>query len=164
MKPHFQIETAMHEAAHAVALIAMGHPVKEVTIISDSSALGKTFPADGYGVCATDEERAVVALAGLTIEAMISPKDIALRATAEDWIYVERLAAEKDAGWIDRQSEKAAKIAGDNFALIQRIAEELMQRGHLCGDEVSSLIEFPSIEAAKVGAVIPARTKRKDRP
>jgi ATP-dependent Zn protease len=141
--------TAYHEAGHAVIALALGRPVRRVSILPDRERLGvcefgkATFrPSEDWL-----EREILIALGGIAAEARFTG-DYAWDAAARDQQYVHRLAVqragERRADRLQRRLlAKAEHLLADegHWQAVELIAAELMRLGEISGRTARHLFD-----------------------
>src|SRR5713101_6138541 len=137
MEPSHDEAVAYHEAGHAVVALALGRPVRRVSVLPDREQLGHCEFGKGVFRPSEDwlEREILIALGGIAAEARHTG-DYAWDAADRDRQYVRQLAMRR-AG--ERQAERLERrlLAKAEHLLAQEglwravklIAAELLQRG-----------------------------------
>jgi hypothetical protein len=143
-RPHWRI--ALHEAGHAVAHVALGAQVRQVSIRRTGDTGGRCWPADAL----PPWESAIVALSGPAAELFMEdepsdPHRDAVLASADDDIYdfptAQRLADE--AGFdVGDAADAAALLVLERWRAIEAVARALRgaRRGLISGARVCEIV------------------------
>jgi ATP-dependent Zn protease len=141
--------TAYHEAGHAVIAMALGRPVRAVSILPNGDFLGTCHFHKGVFRPSKDwlEQEILIAVAGVAAEA-IHTGEHAWEGATRDFQYARRLAARR-AG--DRQAERLlrrslAKVENlfadeQHWKAVELIAAELLQHGAISGRTAHHLFD-----------------------
>jgi hypothetical protein len=139
--------TAVHEAAHAVAAIRAGLVFKHVTAIPDEfeETEGALHWSDLHttgGMEMSPELLAVVLLAGPCAEARLTNREVdevfSDEEASDDRDAIAELMLSADA-FLSASTEALALVERD-WALIEQIADELLEVDELGYDEVEALV------------------------
>ena len=143
-----QIEkTAYHEAGHAVAHMILGMGMEEVSIIPDGECLGYVRHAKGYKIFNEDNpeeltddwtvlENAFIALyAGPYAESIITG---CLETNTEEFGYIGNIILHCNLTEAENLSliQKAKELINQRWKSVKALAEELMKKKRLSGNEV----------------------------
>lgn len=140
-EPTAEEVTAYHEAGHAVAALALGRPVRSVSIRPDSLRLGNCAFGTGSLRASADEleREALIALGGIAAELLWRGHYDAIGG-AHDLRAVARLTLERAGGRRAERLErrlltKAQHLLGDdaNWRAVERLAAELLARQIVSG-------------------------------
>ena len=147
-KPHDEA-TAYHEAGHAVVALALGRPVRQVSVLADGDFLGTCEFGKGVFRPSEDwlENEILIALGGLAAEARHTG-DYFWDGAGRDRQYVRRLAVQR-AG--ERRAErlerrllaKAEHILAQegHWRAVELIAAELLRCGEISGRTARHLFD-----------------------
>jgi hypothetical protein len=138
--------TAIHEAGHGVAHVALGGQVRQVSVRRAGNTGGRCWPADAL----PPWESAIVALAGPCAELFIEDEPSAAHrdavlASADEDIYdfpvAQRLADEHGFSH-EEAGEAAALLVLDNWKAVEAVARALRgsRRGIVSGDRVRQIV------------------------
>jgi ATP-dependent Zn protease len=149
MPPLSDNATAYHESGHAVMALALGRPVRRVSIRPNQLYLGHCEFGKGVFRPSEDwlEREILISLGGIAAEA-IHTGDYAWEAAHRDLRYVRDLAV-KRAG--EKQAErlqhrlltKAEHLLGQagHWQAVELIAGELLRRGNISGRAARHLFD-----------------------
>lgn len=145
-----KIQVAYHEAGHAVAAIALGCPIRDVTIHDDRG--GRIRPKKRVGDIGVV---VVIALAGPFAQRRRFPRSkwiddsgwYSLTPGSDYWIVNEALGllveegfdADETLAWRIRCEKVAKNIIADEWNTISKIAKALLEHGTLTGNQVRRL-------------------------
>ena len=141
--------TAYHEAGHAVIALALGRPIRRVSILPDREHLGVCEFGKGAFRPTEDwlEREILIALAGIAAEARHTG-NYAWDGAARDQQYVRRLseqrAGERRAERLERRLlAKAEHLLADegHWRAVELIAVELVLCGSISGRTARHLFE-----------------------
>ena len=135
---------ALHEAAHAAVALAQGHRVRRVSICPAVTDI-EHVRIEGEDPITAALRNMSVLLAG----AVKDPYESLARALGDADCDAERAVtvAMRSVGsdhvqpLINAARERASVLVEDNDALIKRIADALIERGELSGDDIALLRE-----------------------
>src|SRR5262249_36855 len=144
------VATAYHEAAHAVAALALDRPVVKVAILADRDRAGICFFGKSVYRPSEDwlEREVLIALAGLAAEAR-QTGEYDHDAAARDLRYarglsIQRAGNEKQAARLERRLLSKAEHLLDRAAhwrAVERIAAALLEAGEISGRQARHLFE-----------------------
>jgi ATP-dependent Zn protease len=149
MGPPHDEATAYHEAGHAVAALALGRPVHQVSVLPDRESSGLCEFRKGVVRPSEDwlEREMLIALAGVAAEARRTG-EYAWDAADGDLRYVRDLAVqragERRAARLERRLLAKAEhlLAREgHWRAVELIAAELMRRGAISGRAARHLFE-----------------------
>jgi len=139
--------TAYHEAGHAVIALRLGYEIRKVTIVPRRGSLGR---AEIRNRTSPDDIR--ISLAGALAEALVNPTPSDIQdGSRTDWRNARRSTREFAAlGFIGPREkgilieellqETRALVRRDKKA-IARVAEALLKRWTLTGDDIKRIVE-----------------------
>lgn len=143
MKPNLR-QTAYHEAGHAVAFQLGGNPLIAVDIHQqDDGRLGTCAPCEDCSDVESMRANIIGTYAGYAADVLSGgDKDIARGTACLDFDDAERQIARLGEGDEDYWIGQAEEFALDHWKAIQAVAEELLQRERLIGDEVEIIVAY----------------------
>jgi hypothetical protein len=164
--------TAFHEAGHAVALVILGLPLKNVDVLTRRYPDGASHGAShsevdfsdyvGKGIDAV-KPWMIQSLAGPIAELRVHRDSrLATKSGKKDWEMASQFAAlanyegpipedgnlnlkidpSRFRPQLEAASDEAAKIVGAHWPVIVRVAEMLISRKSLTGDEVAAIVSL----------------------
>jgi ATP-dependent Zn protease len=143
-QPKAVISAAYHEAGHAVAVERLGYPVLQATIrVSDDFAGAVTWDVPGH-LPLTD--RAVIAMAGeiaqrLRYGRLTTCEWLGCSQDAQNWrTLVEGLPAESAERALRHTRRETRRMLREHWADVESVAQALIERETLTGDEVRALL------------------------
>ena len=150
--------TAYHEAGHAIAAHVLGRQIKRMTIVPNKSEnyagcvfFGKQPSVKGIDtdpspkIRRAAEQRILVSLAGLCAQRLFNPRTCRSFHGHEDFkvilLYVGHLMRENETEpflkWMEVRTEN---ILRDNWKAVEVLADELIRRRELTGQEAHQII------------------------
>jgi len=128
------VATAMHEAGHAVVTHRFGLPIYTVRIISNEE-----------GVCehevGTDEQSAVIAIAGQAAEWFLARKGFRRQGAEDDDDRLAELLGKLPPDMAEKVHDWALTMVAANRQVIRRVAAELLHLRTLTGPQVVAIME-----------------------
>ena len=149
MEPTYDEATAYHEAGHAVVALALGRPVRQVSVLPDRQHLGHCEFGKGVFRPSEDwlEREMLIALGGIAAEARHTG-EYAWDGAARDRRYVYQLAVQR-AG--ERRAERLQRrllakaehllALEAHWRAVELIVAELLRRGEISGRTATHLFE-----------------------
>jgi hypothetical protein len=110
----------VHEAAHAVVAHSLGATITQITLLRDPA--GSDWGGGVHAPGLTDDQRAIVALAGPTVDELIAGRPV------DDWDADHQKASDAVGGSteaFDKARERAGREVNDQLASIQAVARAL---------------------------------------
>lgn len=139
--------TAIHEAAHAVAYLLKGCPVDAVHIQRTASDAGQCVTSLSQVLSIPEADRGVAILAGITAQRRFCARGVRRPHWESDYSTLaeialgiaegDELAAER---WIDGRQREADEFVEKYWGAIQKVADALICRRTLTGEEVVAII------------------------
>ena len=127
---------SFHEAGHAVVAAALGTPIKR-------ASLGEVWTLVRFGCPHAQRDQAIIALAGA--EAETKHCGYSLDRQAELWsvAWATDLASavrDLDRAAIAPAIGQARQLVSEHWRSIEVVAQALLERGELTGDDIRALI------------------------
>jgi ATP-dependent Zn protease len=156
--------TAYHEAGHAVAAHVLSHQIKRITIVPNrlENYKGCVYFAKQPNVKGIDrdpspritraaQEKILTSLAGLCAQRVFNPRTCRSLHGYEDYkevlLYVGHLIRENETEpflkWMEVRTEN---ILRDNWKAVEVLAEELIRRHEIGGQEAHRIIQNSPFE------------------
>lgn len=148
-----RMDTARHEAGHAVAAVVLGLALEKVSAAPHRGAWGGCWLSSDAADRTTARREAVQAVAGYVAERLASG-DASRSASRDDYLDVRRLAEHHGIGprrepagtydaryrrWLRRLEREAASILRSNWQWVEAVSSALLTRRVLTAADVLRL-------------------------
>ncbi len=137
---HDEMETAFHEAGHAVIAYRFNHNCDKLTIVPQNGFSGSLSSESEWMDDSTDCEQIVVLFAGFEAQRLYN-KNANPLGSQVDFEYAQHLLQFQPPNSDIHLKNEASKMVKDNWVVISAVATSLMEWKTLSYDEWSIIID-----------------------